>query len=486
MQIRYSTIRNTGFRIALAIAAALSLGGCSDEGPAIEANPQTISFSTPPPLPLGNTATVIAVANSGLAVRYSSTTPTVCSVESTTGVVTGKASGTCTVTANQSGNTHYAPAAQASQNIIFNLTQSISFSAPPALSQFDTATVSATTTSGLPISYSSLTPAVCSVNSSSGLVTALLAGDCSIAADTGSLHGTQTIAVSAASAPATLPGTPTGVTATAGTAANSVEVHIGATLSGGSPITGYTVTSTPSGITATGSTSPLTVSCPATCSGYAFSVTASNAIGVSTPSTRTDVITTYNVVETFYEPDTQPRDSIFIGSFTLNSTTGTVSGLHGILSESMTGSAVAYPNDTMNWLSLNNQLSAVPVTLDGVNGLLVTTFLLPTTNTFTFQYGGTDGWAPGTGFATYYGFPTAPNPKSGGVGNAYAMIFVNTSNPTAAATQAQIDKLAYADCAAGGMMSSVCMTGTTPAGYGSIGSMSGYPVSQIITKGIAE
>ena len=55
----------------------------------------------------------------------------------------------------------------------------------------------------------------------------------------------------------------------------------------------------------------------------------------------------------------------------------------------------------------------------------------------------------------HYNFPGA-NP-----GNAYAMIFVNTPDPTAPLTQAQIDKLAYADCAPGGMMMATCMTGTT-------------------------
>ena len=49
-------------------------------------------------------------------------------------------------------------------------------------------------------------------------------------------------------------------------------------------------------------------------------------------------------------------------------------------------------------------------------------------------------------------------------------------------TQDQIDKLAYADCAPGGMMGSTCMTGTTEAGYGVLGSMGGYPVSQVITR----
>ena len=127
----------------------------------------------------------------------------------------------------------------------------------------------------------------------------------------------------------------------------------------------------------------------------------------------------------------------------------------------------------MTWLTLGNQLSSVYD--PALGGLLVTTFRLSDTNTLWTGTGG-DGWAPGSGFGLYHGFPGA-NP-----GNAYAMIFVNTANPTAPLTQAQIDRLAYADCAPGGMMGSTCMTGTTVAGYGTVGTMSGYPVSQTITK----
>lgn len=275
---------------------------------------------------------------------------------------------------------------------------------------------------------------------------------------------------------ATAPGVPTGVTATAGSSPNTVSISIGATNGGGSPITGYKVISSPAGITADGLGSPITVTCPSTCTGYAFSVTATNAIGSSAPSVLTDVITTYIVFDTFLEPETQPENSMFIGTFLFDSTTSTVSNLHGILSESMTGDQVSiYPNDNMTWLSLNNQLSS---TYDStLGGLLVTTFLLPTTNTL---YVGTegDGWTPGTAHGVYYGFPV----KTANPGNAYARIFVNTSDLTATLTQAQIDKLAYADCAPGGMMGSACMTGTTVTGYGELGTMKGYPVSQTIAK----
>jgi hypothetical protein len=187
-------------------------------------------------------------------------------------------------------------------------------------------------------------------------------------------------------------------------------------------------------------------------------------------------LTTYNVFERFYEPDTQPNDSIFIGTFDYDSATHAVSNLKGILSESMTGTSTGYPNDTMTWLSLNNQLvSWHDATLGGT---FAATFKNTNTNTFSTMLGG-DGWSPQAGVAVggiYYGFPVAAsNP-----GNAYALIFV-PDNPLAALTQAQIDKLAYADCAPGGMMGAVCMTGTTVAGYGDVGTMDGYPLEQVIT-----
>jgi hypothetical protein len=62
------------------------------------------------------------------------------------------------------------------------------------------------------------------------------------------------------------------------------------------------------------------------------------------------------------------------------------------------------------------------------------------------------------------------------------MIFVNTTDPTTALVQAQIDKLAYADCTAGGMMMNTCMTGTSMMGYGRMGTMMGVPTSQVVTE----
>jgi len=455
----------------------LVLGGCTDEGPAIEAWPQTISFS-PIQAPIVDQVMVTAAASasSGLPVIYSSLTTSVCTIDSNTGIVTGIASGTCTIAADQPGNDHFAPAPQATQNVVFNFSSSLSFTNVPSMSLYDLATITASDGSGQSVNYASTTPAICTIDSASGLILSLATGSCTIVAKTGSQQATQTVNISSPSA-ASPPGMPTGVSVKTGDTSNTVIVTVGGVVSGGSPLAVFNVISTPSGISALSASLPITATCPTTCAGYSFAVTAANSDGTSPQSAFTDIVTTYKVITTFYEPDTQPNNSIFIGTFDLNSTTGIVTNLKGELSEAMTGGSTPYPNDTMTWLPLNNQLSSVS---NGQGGVLVATFLNLNTNTFTNDpaFGGTDGWSPGTGSALYYGFPTpGANP-----GNAYALIFVNTTDPTALLTQTQIDKLAYADCAPGGIMGATCMTGTTVAGYGSVGTMSGYPMLQAITK----
>ena len=185
----------------------------------------------------------------------------------------------------------------------------------------------------------------------------------------------------------------------------------------------------------------------------------------------------YNITTTFYEPDTQPKDSIFKGSFDYDASTRSISNLKGLLSESMTGSDAS----TMSWLSLNYQLKSWYDA--SLGGTFAAVFRNSNTNTFWTGLGG-DGWSPQAGVTAggvFYGFPGARNNP----GNAYALVFV-PNDPLAALSQAQIDKLAYADCAPGGMMGAVCMTGTSEAGYGALGTMSGYPVAQSITAAVPE
>ncbi|MDD2926316.1 hypothetical protein [Rhodoferax sp.] len=457
--------------LSLAFLTALTACGGGGSGPAIQAKSQTLVFTTAPSLALGGTATVSARASSGLAVSYSSSTPSLCSVHTSTGLVSSLVAGTCVIAADQSGNDEFAPATSASQNLVVQASpvQSIRFGAAPTLALYGSATVTATATSGLAVSYSSDTPAVCSVNSSTGVVTSLTAGDCTLTASqpgNASVNAapsvSQTLNVAGSAAAASVPGAPTAVSASLGLAANTVQVSFsGPAASGGSPISRYSVSSTPAGLSASGAASPLTVSCPSSCAGYAFAVQASNSVGGGALSAAAPVLTAYKVTARWFEPDTQPNDSIFTGTFTLNSTSQTVTGLSGSLTESMTG-------PPMTTVPLAYQLSALS---DAAGGVKVTSFALNTTHVFA------EGGFAANSQGLYYGYPAAKNPAAGGVGNAFATIYVNLANPTAPLTQAQINQLAYGDCFAGGMMGGTCMTG-----YSGIGTMGGYPVAQSISR----
>ncbi|MGO8943543.1 MAG: fibronectin type III domain-containing protein [Syntrophobacteraceae bacterium] len=78
--------------------------------------------------------------------------------------------------------------------------------------------------------------------------------------------------------PATVPGSPTDVTAKAGNASATVSFTPPAS-DGGSPITSYIVTSSPGGITASGPRSPITVKGLTNGTSYTFTVQAINKIG---------------------------------------------------------------------------------------------------------------------------------------------------------------------------------------------------------------
>ena len=462
------------FAPALLAALVVACG----EGARIEARPQVITFA-PAPTPIVNqaSATVSARASSGLPVVYESRSPAVCSVDAGSGVVTATVTGVCTIAANQYGSSTWAAAPQITQDVAFRFAGVITFGPAPALAVHDRGTVVATESGGATVRYTGTTPATCAVEAATGFVTALAAGTCSVTATAGDAQASQAFPIAAAGAP-TLPGTPSGVAATAGDAPGTADVRVGALAAGGLPITAWTVTSSPPGATGSGALLPVRVTCPGSCAGYRFSVAATNGAGTGGPSAPGEIVTRYQVVATFLEPDTSPNDSIFIGTYVLNASTGVVSGLRGRLSEAMTGGPTPYPDDTMNWVSLDHQLSAVPVVVDGAAGWMVATFALPTTGTLSAdpKFGGTDGWAPGTGSGLYYGFP-GTNP-----GNSYVLLFVNGADPTATPTPGQVNRIAYADCASGGMMGATCMTGTSEAAYGTFGTMGGRPLSQVTTR----
>jgi hypothetical protein len=145
---------------------------------------QAIVFGTAPSgVAVGTTGTVSASGGpSGSPVTFASTTPATCSVAGTT--VTGLGAGTCTISANQAGNTNYNAAPQVMQSFsIAKGAQAIIFGTAPAnVTVGTTGTVSATGgPSGSPIVFASTTPSTCSV--SGATVTGVAAGTCTISAN---------------------------------------------------------------------------------------------------------------------------------------------------------------------------------------------------------------------------------------------------------------------------------------------------------------
>jgi len=144
--------------------------------------PQTITFGPLSSRPYGSSPfTVSATASSGLPVSFYAYPSSVCTVSGST--VTLVAGGSCMIQAAQAGNNDYAAATIVNQTFsVTPLPQTISFGALPN-QVFGSApfAVSATATTGLPVSFSSLTPSVCTVSGST--VTLVSGGPCTIQAN---------------------------------------------------------------------------------------------------------------------------------------------------------------------------------------------------------------------------------------------------------------------------------------------------------------
>jgi hypothetical protein len=160
---------------------------------------QTITFPAIGAQTAGIFLSLQATASSGLTVQYSSTTPAVCSVAGEWVLLIG--SGTCSLYASQSGNGDYSSAVPVNRRFAVAPTtdttaQTITF--PPVATQVAATTINltATASSGLPVSFQSATPSVCTV---SGTTASLIAyGFCTIEAwqgGNGKYFAAQTVVV---------------------------------------------------------------------------------------------------------------------------------------------------------------------------------------------------------------------------------------------------------------------------------------------------
>jgi uncharacterized delta-60 repeat protein/uncharacterized repeat protein (TIGR01451 family) len=149
---------------------------------------QTISFPTiSRKTMLESPVLVTATASSGLPVTFTTTTPDVCVAGGENGSsITLIGPGTCTVRADQAGDDTWAPAVPVSRNFaVRQVAQTITFpSLTTTLITESPVVVSATASSGLPVTFTTTTPTVCTAGGADGSsITLLDAGRCTVRAE---------------------------------------------------------------------------------------------------------------------------------------------------------------------------------------------------------------------------------------------------------------------------------------------------------------
>ncbi len=141
---------------------------------------QTITFNNPGTQVYGVPLTLTATASSGLAVTYSSSTPTICTISGS--VASFIATGTCGVYANQAGSMYVAAAPQVGHAwVVSKAPQTITFTNPGTQTYGVPLTLTATASSGLTVTYTSTTPTICTV--SGAVVTFVTTGTCGMVAN---------------------------------------------------------------------------------------------------------------------------------------------------------------------------------------------------------------------------------------------------------------------------------------------------------------
>ena len=141
---------------------------------------QHLKFTAAPALSFGGQAKISATASSGLAVSFSSNTPDICTLNAN--YLSSIHAGSCVITASQTGDANYNPADSATLTInIAKAAQTIRFGSAPKLLVGETTTLNAVASSGLPVSLSTPSTDICSINA--GIISAENPGVCKIIAN---------------------------------------------------------------------------------------------------------------------------------------------------------------------------------------------------------------------------------------------------------------------------------------------------------------
>lgn len=214
--------------------------------------------------------------------------PAACTI--TVGSLNNGQAYTFTVTATNGVGT--GAASGASNSVTPKTNQTITFAQPSNYNFGSSPVLTATASSGLAVSFTSTTLGVCTINSSTGALTFVSAGNCTIDASQSGNASTNaaTTVTHSFTVNAIVPGAPTIGIATPGNQQATVA-FTAPSSQGGASISGYTVTANPGGFTNTGAASPIPVLGLTNGVSYTFTVTATNSAGTGAASAASNAVT---------------------------------------------------------------------------------------------------------------------------------------------------------------------------------------------------
>ena len=311
---------------------------------------QTITFASPGSQVYGTSPTLSATATSGLAVTFTSTTPTVCTVTSA-GVLTTVSVGSCTIDANQSGNGVYAAATQVTQafaitqaplSVTVNNQSRAYGAANPTLTGTVTGLVNGDTAASVGLTYSTTATASSAVGSYP-ITASITSGNYKLTTTPGTLQVTAadlSVTVNNQSrtygaANPTLTGTVTGLVN--GDTATSVGLTYSTTATVSSPVgaypitasitsTNYKLTMTPGTLQVTAANLSVTVNNQTRAYGAANPTFTATVTGLVGGDTATSIGLTYSTTATVSSPvGAYPiTASITSANYKLTTTPGTL------------------------------------------------------------------------------------------------------------------------------------------------------------------